>query len=239
MSPDGWAFFLDVDGTLIDLAETPDGVVVPPDLPAMLDRLAERAGGAVAIVSGRAIAALDRLLAPAHLAAAGAHGAELRLAGGAVETVAGPALDGVRTRLAALAARHPKLLVEDKGVAIAVHYRADPQLGPVIGSALDEIVASHDGLHVQPGKMVFEVRPAGVDKGRAVATLMQTAPFAGRRPLAIGDDLTDETMLAAARRLGGMGVWVGATMPPGGADARLDGPESVRRWLRKLAGDAI
>ena len=234
ISPDGLAFFLDVDGTLIDIADTPDAVAVPAELPGVLAELSTRTGGAVALVSGRAIATLDRLFSPARLRAAGVHGAEIRPADGKTETVAGPGLDSVRPQLVALGRRHPRLLIEDKGPAIAVHYRADPDLATAVEAALREMVAGHDDLHVQPSKMVFEVRPAGVDKGRALETFMQTPPFAGRLPLAVGDDLTDESMFAAARRLGGMAVKVGAGSGDSAADARLDDPDAVRAWLATL-----
>ncbi len=233
-TPDGWAFFLDVDGTLIDIAETPDGVVVPPELPKLLADLSARTGGAVALVSGRAIATLDRLVAPARLAAAGVHGAEMRFADGHRENLGGDALADVRPQLVALGRKHPALIIEDKGPAVAVHYRAEPALGPTIQSALADIVSARPALHVQPGKMVFEVRPAGADKGRALGIFMQRPPFAGRRPLAVGDDLTDEHMFAIADQLGGRGVKVGADSDESAAPTRLADPATVRAWLADL-----
>jgi len=233
------AFFLDVDGTLIDIAETPDGVVVPADLPDILTALAKKTGDAVALVSGRTIAALDRLLAPARLPAAGIHGAEMRLANGAAETQSAADLNSVRDGLRDLAARHPELLVEDKGAAIAVHYRAAPALGPYVEEALRSLVAGKGRLRLQPGKMVFEVRPASADKGGALARFMETPPFSGRAPVAIGDDLTDEHMFQIARNRGGLAVRVGEDDRETAADAGLATPTAVRAWLRVLTSAPI
>lgn len=231
---DKCAFFLDVDGTLIDIAETPDGVVVPPELPAILSALAKRAGGAVALVSGRTIEALDRLVAPARLPAAGVHGAEMRFADGTRASLDAEGMDAVRAGLAELTARHPDLLVEDKGPAIAVHYRARPALGPEVEIALRASIAGNEKLHLQPGKMVLEVRPAGADKGRALARFMETPPFSGRSPVAIGDDLTDEHMFQVAREMGGLAGNVGAQKRKTAATVRLASPDSVRKWLQSL-----
>ena len=236
-TPDGWAFFLDLDGTLIDIAERPDAVVVPPELPGLLVRLASRAGGALALVSGRAIATLDRLLAPARLPAAGIHGAEMRFADGGQQTLATAGLDAVRLRLSELAALHPELLVEDKGVAIAVHYRLRPELRAGLEAALAAIVSADASLDLQPGKMVFEVRPAGADKGRALARFLETPPFAGRRPLAIGDDLSDEPMFRAAADKGGLAVRIGADQRETAAAVCLNDTQSLRSWLSTLAAD--
>lgn len=233
-STDGWAFFLDVDGTLIDIAPTPDSVVVPPDLPGLLETLSAESGGAVALVSGRAIATLDRLFAPLRLAAAGVHGAEMRFPDGRSETFAADSMDALRPQLAELAGRHPGLLVEDKGVAMAVHFRAVPELGPAVERALGEMLAGHRDVHLQPGKMVFEVRPAGVDKGRAVSTFMRAPPFAGRRPFAVGDDLTDESMLAFAVAAGGSAARVGKSNGDAFAGAAFADPAAVLRWLAEL-----
>jgi trehalose 6-phosphate phosphatase len=209
-------------------------VVVPPDLPGLLETLVAEAGGAVALVSGRAIATLDRLFAPVRLAAAGVHGAEMRFPDGHNETAAAESMDVLRPQLAALAERHPGLLVEDKGVAMAVHFRAVPALGPTVESALTDILVGHKDVHLQPGKMVFEVRPAGVDKGRAVSTFMRAPPFAGRRPFAIGDDLTDESMLAFALAAGGSAARVGDAGGDAFGGAAFADTAAVRRWLTEL-----
>jgi len=233
----GLAFFFDLDGTLIDIAETPDDVVVPPDLTRLLSRLAALTDGAVAIVSGRAIATIDRLLAPLELPAAGAHGAELRGPNGEAAVVTTEGIEAVRERLLRFARRHPAIRVEDKGVAFAVHYRADPTLRPIVEEAVRRAVAAHPDLHLQPGKMVYEVHAAGIDKGRALAAFMREPPFAGRVPVAVGDDLTDEGMFVEAARLGGITVAVGTDLSGTAASLGLPDPAAVRNWLRTLTGD--
>ena len=236
-SPDGWAFFLDVDGTLIDIAPTPEAVVIPPALPGLLTRLSARAGGALALVSGRPIASLDRFFAPARLPSAGIHGAEMRLPDGREETRAAPELEAVRDRIAAFAARHPELLVEQKSVSITVHFRARPELESTVAEAIGAIVSGIPGLALQPGKMMLEVRPEGIDKGQALARFMAMPPFAGRRPLAIGDDLTDEHMFQVAVETGGMAVRVGSDGRKTAANAGLADTRAVRAWLSNLAQD--
>ena len=233
-SADGWAFFLDLDGTLIDIAATPEAVVIPAELPDLLMRLSRRAGGALALVSGRPIASLDRFLAPARLPSAGIHGAEIRLPDGSEETLSAPDLEGVRPQLHALAARHD-LLIEQKSVSVTVHYRSRPELGPALEADIRAIISGYPGLTVQPGKMMVEVRPAGIDKGGALRRFMEAPPFAGRRPLAVGDDLTDEHMFSVAVELGGLAVRVGHDGRETAAAAQLDGPQSVRSWLSNLA----
>ncbi len=235
-TPDGWAFFLDVDGTLIDIAPTPEAVVIPPELPDMLTRLSARTEGALALVSGRPMESLDRFFAPARLPVAGIHGAEMRFPDGRVETSAGAELEAVLTRMRAFAAEYPELLIEEKSVSATIHYRARPELGPKIAAALSLIVSRNPDLALQPGKMMLEVRPAGADKGRALTHFMAVPPFAGRRPLAIGDDLTDEHMFQVAVEMGGLAARVGPNSRETAAKARFDDPQSVRAWLSNLAG---
>jgi trehalose 6-phosphate phosphatase len=235
-SADGWAFFLDFDGTLIDIAPTPEAVVVPSDLPGALMRLAARAGGALALVSGRPMASLDRFLAPARLPSAGIHGAEMRLPDGSEESLTGVDLAAVQKRMAELVARHPELLVEEKSVSATIHFRAKPELGAEIEAAMRAVVADDPRLAVQPGKMMVEVHVAGADKGRALERFMARPPFAGRRPLAVGDDLTDEHMFQVATGMGGLAVRVGADDRETAATVHLDGTPSVRAWLSNLAG---
>ncbi|MCB1500040.1 MAG: trehalose-phosphatase [Bauldia sp.] len=237
-SPDGWAFFLDIDGTLIDIAPTPDAVVVPPGLPEALAALVVATGGAVAVLTGRDLDTVDRLFAPVRLPAGAVHGSLLRDARGTIigdPPAAG--LSAVRERLAAFVAAHPAALLEDKGTAVAVHFRADPGLGPAAEAAVGEaMAAAGEGLAVQPGKMVFEVRPAGADKGIALDTFMQSADFRGRRPIAVGDDLTDESMFRSALAHAGAAFRVGA--PPEGrssvAPTAFDSPAAVRSWISAL-----
>ena len=234
-SPDPWAFFLDVDGTLIDIAPTPEAVVIPWDLPDMLARLAHRADGALAIVSGRPLVSLDRFFAPARLPAAGIHGAEMRLPDGRVEAQAAPEFEAVRSALRAIGDRHAELLVEEKSVSVTIHYRRRPELEPVVRAEIEKIIAGVSGLALQPGKMMLEVRPASADKGRALARFMQNRPFAGRRPLAVGDDLTDEHMFRIAVDMGGAAVRVGKEPRDTAATAHIADTESVRRWLSNLS----
>jgi trehalose 6-phosphate phosphatase len=237
-SPDGWAFFLDIDGTLIDIAPTPDAVVVPAGLPEALAALVAATGGAVAVLTGRDLATVDRLFAPILLPAGAVHGSLLRDAHGAIigdPPAAG--LSAVRERLAAFVEANPAALLEDKGTAVAVHFRVDPGLESAAEAAVGEaMAATGEGLAVQPGKMVFEVRPAGADKGAALDVFMQSQDFRGRRPIAVGDDLTDESMFRAALAHGGAAFRVG-TPPPGRtsvAATAFAGPAEVRAWLSAL-----
>jgi trehalose 6-phosphate phosphatase len=236
-SPDGLAFFLDIDGTLIEIAPSPDAVVVPEGLPGLLAGLGARTGGALALLTGRDIATVDRLFSPARLPVGAVHGAMLRDADGTV-TGGAPdaALAAVRARLAAFVAAHPGALLEDKGIAVAIHFRAAPDLAGIAAAAVEEAVAeAGGGLAVQPGKMVFEVRPAGADKGAALAAFMRGPAFGGRRPLAVGDDLTDESMFRAALERGGLAFRVGTAAGPGSAAIpAFDGPADVRDWLTGL-----
>jgi trehalose 6-phosphate phosphatase len=233
---EGWAFFLDFDGTLVDIAAAPDAVVVPENLPAMLTTLAAKAGGALALVSGRSVETLDRLLRPARLPAAGVHGAEIRLVDSMfVTSAAAEAIEIARRSMTDLAARDPRFVLEDKGVAVALHFRSVPEEASTVLAAAERAAAETGGaMTVQQGKMVVELRPANADKGRALATLMTQRPFAGRRPIAVGDDLTDEPMLAAARALGGVAVRVGSSMPDSAASLHLANPAAVRGWLATL-----
>ena len=233
---EGWAFFLDVDGTLIDIAPTPDAVIVPPGLPGMLESLLAKTGGALALLTGRSIETIDRLFAPARLPIGAIHGAEIRFADGEVlATSAAPALAGIRTRLADFVAARPGMLLEDKGSAVAVHYRAVPELHDAIEAEIRSAVAAADhGLAVQPGKMVFEIRPAGANKGEALVRFMSRTAFAGRRPIAVGDDLTDETMFATALRLGGYASRVGMAANSSSATMDFSNPSEVRNWISRI-----
>lgn len=222
------AVFLDFDGTLVDLALRPDLVAVPHDLGRDLAAVAGRLDGALAIVSGRTIAEIDAFLAPLRLATAGEHGLALRLApSGPSLRGAMPALPGAwRDAAAAWAAKTPGVIAEQKPAGMVLHYRMAPETGPMLGAALAELVGGAPAFELMAASAAWEVRPRGTDKGTAVAALMQEAAFAGRRPLFIGDDLTDEDGIAAARALGGQGFRVAASF----GDAA-----GVRRWLAELA----
>ena len=225
------ALFLDIDGTLAELAQTPDAVHIDDALAATLPRLSEELGGALALVTGRPITSADKLFPGLTLAIAGQHGCERRDAAGGIHFHA-PRKD-TYTKLCklfrALAKRHPDLLVEDKGAAIAVHYRAVPQLAGHVHRTLRRSIRDAKGYTLQAGKMLLEVRPEGRDKGAAIDDFMAESPFAGRLPVFIGDDLTDERGFATVERLGGWTIKVGAgrTM----ARFRLPSVSAVSRWL--------
>jgi trehalose 6-phosphate phosphatase len=229
------AIFLDFDGTLVDLAERPDSIRVPAGLPGLLERLARALSGRVAILTGRALGDLDRHVDAARLAVAGSHGLERRAAGGAAAAAAPPpGLAAARAALAAFAAADSRLLLEDKPAAVALHYRRAPAR-EAEALALAGRVAAATGLAVQRGKMVVELRPDGADKGDALRALMAEPPFAGARPVVVGDDLTDEHAFRAAAALGGYGVLVGAPRATAAAFGLAD-VAAVHAWLEGLAG---
>jgi trehalose 6-phosphate phosphatase len=230
----GTALFLDFDGTLVELAEAPDLIQVPADLPGLLARLAGRLGGRLAIVSGRAVADLERHLGCSGLAVSGSHGLELRLPDGRSLAADPGMLAGVRQDIARFAGASPGLLVEEKPASIAVHYRRAPEQAAVVAAFLAAL-AERAGLAVQRGKMVVELRPHGADKGDALRRIMAEPPFAGARPVFVGDDLTDEHAFAAAAALGGAGVLVGAPRETA-ARWRLPGVAAVAAWLEAAAG---
>ena len=237
--PDGaaWALFLDFDGTLVDIAMTPDAVVVHPRLRTLLCACAEAFDGAVAIVSGRPIAAVDALLDPLRLPSAGLHGLELRLPGGgtvAQHTVRGEGLADVRAWFLSLAREDARLVVEDKGSSLALHYRRAPERERELRDLVASMAAQRNGHHVMRGKMVLEVRPAHADKGTAIGRLLGTTSFAGRRPVFAGDDITDEDGFAAVNRRGGISIKVGAG--ESAATCRVPDVAALHAWLAAIAG---
>lgn len=230
-----WCLFLDVDGTLLEIAATPDAVRVDDHLRQLLSEVARALDGAVALVSGRAIAALDELFAPQRWPAAGLHGIERRDARGRLHRHA-PArqrLDEARLQLLYLAARTPGILLEDKGAAIAVHYRAAPEIEPTLRRVLGGVAARlAPDYHLLEGKRVFELKPAFATKADAVQAFMREAPFAGRRPIYVGDDITDLDGFAAVERVGGLSVAVGDRVQ---AQLRVASPRDVRALLADLS----
>lgn len=227
-----WAYFLDVDGTLIDLAASPDAVKVDARLLALLRKLQVACGGALALVSGRQLSNLETLLGDFRPPSAGQHGLERRTANGAVrahrEGLA--AQREIARRLRPVLERHPGLLLEDKGLCLALHYRRAPRLASYVHRLMREFVAESVGtLSLQSGKCVAEIKPAGVDKGTAIAEFMAEAPFRGRRPVFLGDDRTDEDGFRAVNRMGGVAVKVGRGRTAAGYHLRNVG--AARAWL--------
>jgi trehalose 6-phosphate phosphatase len=243
MSPDstahierGWALFLDVDGTLLELAETPQGVHVPASLKQLLDEVRWRLDGALALVSGRSLANLDQLFSPLRFIASGVHGCERRTADGHVlrPEVDAAAIALVRSQLADFVRGHEGLLLEDKHYALAMHFRRAPEMQHEVYRVMNEVLL-HLGptFALQAGKSVLEVRPSAWTKGSSIRSFMQEAPFIGRTPVFIGDDVTDEDAFAVVNEMQGVSIRVGkavATL----AKHRLGGVSEVLRWLRTV-----
>lgn len=229
-----WAYFLDLDGTLIDLATSPDVIHTDPALHDLIERLNRAAHSAVALISGRAIADLDRLFPQARLPVAGQHGTERRDAAGRVSRHDFPVeqLAAARARITTEAARRSGLWLEDKGLSLALHYRRAPQLAALAHRVMAECQAALGAAFcIQAGKRVVELKPAGRDKGVAVREFMDEAPFRGRTPVFLGDDATDEFGFAMVNRLGGHSLKVGPG--PTAARWRLRDVRAVRAWLAR------
>ena len=218
------ALLLDLDGTLLDIAPTPDSVVVPSALLDALRGLVMRLDGALAVISGRPVAQVDALLHAIPTAVAGEHGGATRYApNAALERVNLPSAPPEWLAAAErIAAANPGVLLERKERGFVLHYRAVPTLGPMLRTALEAVIGSSGQFALMPARKAWEIKPLGADKGTAVAALMARAPFAGRLPIFIGDDVTDEDGMAMARAMGGVGLKVG--------DAFMD-PAAVRAWL--------
>lgn len=230
------ALFLDVDGCLLPFAPRPDAVEVPPALIDRLRILQAAFDGALALVSGRNLATLDQLFAPAAFAAAGLHGVERRRAGATGGAGHVPAeLVQVRDAALALIAAHPGALLEDKGAAIALHWRmVAPAQAAAAATALrtfaEHALTSLPGYQLQPGDHVIELRPHHADKGSAILAFLGETPFAGRVPVFAGDDLTDEPGFRAVNAHGGISILVG-DRPGSAAHFRLPDPAAVHAWL--------
>lgn len=233
------ALLLDIDGTLLDMAPTPREVWVPPDLAANMGRLLQRTDGALALVSGRSINDIDLIFAPMQFPAVGGHGAEMRLSCD-VESVAAhaPPMDKeLKRRLAAIAKLSPGILLEDKGYSLALHYRLAPHAEKAIYDAVSAIRADlpNAPMDVLPGKFVCEIKPSGVTKAIGVIELMTHAPFNGRRPIFIGDDVTDESVFAIMPGMNGLAFSVGRHAQ--GVAGHFEEPRDVRAWLGRLLVD--
>jgi trehalose 6-phosphate phosphatase len=232
------AVLLDIDGTLLDLAPTPREVWVPPGLAQTLNRLHEKTSGAIALVSGRSLNDIDLIFAPEQFPAVGGHGAEMRISIGseAVATHAPPMDKDLKRRLAAIAKLSPGILLEDKGYSLALHYRLAPHAETAIYEAVSLIKADLPDapIEVLPGKCVCEIKQSGFTKATGVRELMMHEPFRGRRPIFIGDDVTDESVFAIMPDFGGLGFSVGGR--PLGVAGHFEQPSDVRAWLARLVG---
>lgn len=228
-----WALFLDVDGTLLELAPTPDAVKVPDGLIDLLMRLRIRLDGALALISGRRIETLDALFAPLQLPCAGLHGLEWRDSSGRElrAPIDQAALTAMRNAAQRLGDALPAVEIEDKVYSIAFHFRRAKLQQPALRASV-EAIASNTGFTVQAGIDVYELKPPGTDKGSALSTLMRDTAFRHRLPIYIGDDLTDEHALAAARKFSGIGIQVGSLMPSA-ARFGLATPAAVLQWLQR------
>lgn len=237
-APGTWAFFLDIDGTLIELVDRPDAVRTDPAIVQLLAGLRAATGGAVALISGRPVAVIDSLFAPLRLPVAGLHGIERRDALGKLHahSFAAKPLRWAAGHLAASASQHAGLIFEDKGLALALHYRQAPQLEEVArGIAAAVAKELGEGFELMRGKMVIEIKPGGRDKGAAIEDFLREAPFLGRTPVFVGDDLTDEYGFSMVNRLGGHSFKVGAGKTA--ARWRLADSVEVRAWLTRCAED--
>jgi trehalose 6-phosphate phosphatase len=233
------AFFFDFDGTLVELASTPDGIFVPRSVPDILAALRRATNGAVAVVSGRGIDNIDSFLQMPDLPVAGMHGAERRDSNGDVQRIGfnDERLLRMEHALEKVVSANPGMLLEIKGAALALHYRNAPDREPGARAAPPQLVAEYaDAYVLQPGKMVYEIKPKDVDKGRAVRAYMSEPPFTGRKPVFIGDDLTDEKGFAVVNEFDGLSVKIG----PGDtvARSRIESVELLLDWLQVIAGTA-
>ncbi|HEX9468126.1 MAG TPA: trehalose-phosphatase [Bradyrhizobium sp.] len=236
---DECAILLDIDGTLLDLAPTPREVWVPPGLSKTLNRLIEKTSGALALVSGRSLNDIDLIFAPDQYPAVGGHGAEMRLSADAeaVATHAPPMDKELKRRLAAIAKLSPGILLEDKGYSLALHYRLAPHAEKAIYEAVSLIRADlpNAPIEVLPGKCVCEIKHSGFTKATGVRELMTHEPFKGRRPIFIGDDVTDEAVFGIVPDFGGLAFSVGRHAM--GVADYFDEPREVREWLARLVED--
>jgi trehalose 6-phosphate phosphatase len=231
------AILLDVDGTILDLAPTPRQIFVPHSLRDTLARLSKRTGGAVAFVSGRPISELDLIFSPLQLPAIGGHGAEFRISPGeAAMPPRLPLLDAdVKRKFAAIAEAGPGIVLEDKGYSLALHYRLAPDKERIVREAAARICAGLAGASIEllPGKLVVEIKQTGVTKATAVRELMTHRPFAGRRPIFIGDDVTDHSVFEILPSYDGISICVGPRIA--GVDFCFEQPADVRRWLDQIS----
>jgi len=227
-----WAWFFDVDGTLVEIAPTPSSVVVNDDLPGIISRLHELSGGAVSLITGRAIADVEKILPLPGVAVAGQHGLEIRAASGGVTVRSSTRadLEAIERELIHLAKHHAGLIVEHKGESIALHYRRAPKLAGYVHRVMRNLQSTYGrDLVIQKGKRVVELKPAHAEKGSAISELMLRPPFKGRTPAFVGDDITDETGFKLINQMGGHSIKVGSGTTA--AKWRLNDVTAVREWL--------
>ena len=239
IDPRSFAFLLDIDGTLLDIALTPHDVRVPTTLRKTLAKLQERTDGAIALVSGRSLSDIDLIFAPLKLSAVGGHGAEIRVTPNSkANGVHSRFLDKkTRSRLIEVAEVDEGVIMEDKGYSVALHYRLAPDKKRAIEDAVAAICGElpAGSVEILPGKAVVEIKKSGFNKGTALRDLMAHPPFAGRKPIFVGDDVTDETAFAVVPEFDGMAISVGRMVP--GVAHRFETPSDVRRWLERIARD--
>ncbi|MEJ2625708.1 MAG: trehalose-phosphatase [Pseudolabrys sp.] len=229
------ALLLDFDGTLVDIAATPDAVHVSDDLCESLARLLEKTDGALAIVSGRPIADIDSKFAPLKLPVVGGHGAEMRIHDDEIVSAVTSLPDELRRRLKAAEDFDPGVLIEDKGYSVALHYRRAPVMEGRLRAHIEAVCAGFPGepMEMLPGKALFEIKRPGVSKGEGVRALLTHAPFAGRTPVFIGDDETDKTLFALLPEFGGVGFSVDLAYD--GLVGVFASPAAVCDALKRLA----
>jgi trehalose 6-phosphate phosphatase len=229
------ALFLDVDGTLLEIRDRPEEVVADPGLIHLLDTLSGRLDGALSLVSGRSVAEIDRIFSPARFPAAGAHGAEIRLHPQDVVSGSTAKLPAsVVAGLEKFAAMHEGLLLEHKNGGISLHYRMAPGLEDLCREQVNGLMPQiEQEFRLIPGKMVFELAPRGHNKGKAIAAMMHRKPFAGRRPVFVGDDVTDEDGFTTVNAMGGVSVRVGEDRDSAAAYS-LGSVADVRHWLESI-----
>jgi trehalose 6-phosphate phosphatase len=227
------ALFLDFDGTLVEIASRPQDVLIPPRLGDTLAALHRQLGGALALVSGRRLLDLDSFLAPLQLPSAAEHGAQRRNATGRMSRTPAIDLRPVRQAAQALVAQYPVLMLEEKEMALSLHYRQAPELEALCRQVMRNALAGRPGLVLMQGKCVIDLIPAGVSKGTAIAAFMSEAPFAGRVPVFTGDDVTDEDGFEQVLRMGGQAIKVGAG--PSLARLRCNSVADLAAWLEASA----
>ena len=235
--PAGAALFLDFDGTLVPFAPRPQDVFVPAWIVPTLQALKHELRGALAIISGRPLHGIDTFLQPLVLAAAGAHGAERRDASGRIEQHQATQPAGVVACATQLAAQHPGLIFEAKPSGFALHFRLNPALGDLCRNTLADALAEAPGAafawELLDGHFVCELKQRAVSKGSAVLAYLAEPTFAGRLPVFVGDDVTDEDGIRAVQAAGGFGIRVGAGQSE--AQYRLADTEAVEAWLKAAA----